>query len=89
VVEKKTTEKKENPLKAQVEALMKKAGADGISAEALAKNTGLITDKTEAVDITVAKKKIRVVARSIVGGATTKRDGRSAIYVHPEFAVTG
>ena len=60
---------------------IKAAGKEGISAEVLGRKLGLIKKSQDASQRSSALKKVRVLARKATGGATPKRDGRTAIYV--------
>ena len=99
VVEAKAKAKSETPAKAkpakdkkakaksqkeQVSEIMLKAGKDGISAEAIATKMAWLDKDTDKEARQDALQKVRTLARGVLGSASTAKDGRNAVYVHPE-----
>ena len=76
-------------LQSQVTEFIKAAGTKGTDAVAIAGHLNLIDpskkledmDKHAKTDRAKQLKKVRVLARKAVGGASQTRDGKSAIYV--------
>jgi hypothetical protein len=65
----------------KVREIIVAAGAEGITAAAIAEQMGLITGETSSEDRTAALKKVRIMARKVTGGSSTQQEGKSAVYV--------
>lgn len=78
---KKEATKRTPSLQSQVVEFVKAAGTKGTNAEGIASHLNLIQKDMDKSDRAKALKKVRVLARKAVGGASQTRNGRSAIYV--------
>jgi len=79
----KTSTKKSTPqpsMVSKVRSFVEASGTKGVTALQIAGHLNLVNDKMEKTDRSKALKKVRVLARKVVGGASQTRDGRSAIY---------
>ena len=77
----KATEGPKKSTQAQVTEFIKAQGSKGATAVDVAQHLNLVTADQDKDTRAKALKKVRVLARKAVGGASQTRDGRSAIYM--------
>lgn len=70
----------------KMETVIKSAGKKGIGALQAGQKLGLIKEDMDPGDRSVALKQVRTLCRRAVNGAATKRNGRTAVYIHPTHA---
>lgn len=66
----------------KMETIIKNAGKKGIGALQAGQKLGLIKEDMDPGDRSVALKQVRTLCRRAAGGAATKRNGRTAVYIH-------
>jgi len=76
----KATEGPKKSTQTLVTEFVKAQGSQGATALSIAQHLNLITEEQDKPTRAKALKKVRVLARKAVGGASQTRDGRSAIY---------
>ncbi len=76
----KATEGPKKSTQTLVEEFIKAQKSNGATAEMIASHLGYLKEDMDKTDRAKALKKVRVLARKAVGGASQTRDGRSAIY---------
>lgn len=76
----KATEGPKKSTQTMVTEFVKAQGSKGATALSIAQHLNLVDDKQDKDTRAKALKKVRVLARKAVGGASQTRDGRSAIY---------
>ena len=76
----KATEGPKKSTQTMVTEFVKAQGSNGATALSIAQHLNLVNDKQDKDTRAKALKKVRVLARKAVGGASQSRDGRSAIY---------
>lgn len=77
----KATEGPKKSTQTMVTEFIKAQGSTGTSALNIAEHLNLVDDNQDKDTRAKALKKVRVLARKAVGGASQTRDGRSAIYM--------
>lgn len=76
----KATEGPKKSTQTMVTEFVKAQGSNGATALSIAQHLNLVNDEQDKDTRAKALKRVRVLARKAVGGASQARDGRSAIY---------
>jgi len=70
---------KEDNLTSKVKACLE-LNPDGLTAAQIALSVGIINEDSSKVDNIKACKKVRVIARKVIGGHASSKNGRNAVY---------